>query len=71
MKELMLTTELLFWDAIIPLMKESKIFQWFIRIVYPFVEGLNFVQIAKTLTITCVSGFLLGWLAFYAYYLTK
>ena len=71
MKELMLTTELLFWDAIIPLMKESKLVQWFIRVAYPFVEGLNFVQIAKTLTITSVSGFLLGWLAFYAYYLTK
>lgn len=71
MKELMLTTELLFWDMIIPLMKQSKITQWIIRVAYPFVEGLNFVQITKTVTITCVSGFLLGWLAFYTYYLSK
>ena len=71
MKELILTTELLFWDTFIPLMKQSKLIQWTIRVAYPFVEGLNFSQIIKTLSITCVSGFLLGWLAFYAYYLTK
>lgn len=71
MKDIMLTTELLFWDTIIPLMKQSKIVQWIIRVAYPFVEGLNLNQITRTLAITCISGFLLGWLAFYTYYLTK
>jgi len=71
MKELLLSTELIFWDRFIPLMKQSSLVQWIIRVAYPFVEGLNLKQIIKTLTITSVSGFLLGWLAFYTYYLTR
>ncbi|MDO9087881.1 MAG: hypothetical protein Q7U53_16865 [Anaerolineaceae bacterium] len=71
MKALILDTEIIFWDTLIPLMKQSKIIQWFIRIGYPFVEGLNFIQIVKTLSITCISGFALGWLAFFTYHLSK
>ena len=71
MKELILTTELRLWDTLIPLMKQSKLIQWFLRVIYPFVEGLHFRQIIKTVTITCLSGFLLGWVAFYTYYLTR
>ena len=71
MKEIILNTEIIFWDNFIPMMKQSKFVQWFIRIVYPFVEGLNLSQIIKTISITCISGFILGWLAFYTYYLTK
>ena len=71
MKEIILNTEIIFWDSFIPLMKQSKIVQWFIRVTYPFVEGLNFAQVIKTISITCISGFVLGWLAFYTYYLTN
>lgn len=71
MKELILTTELRLWDTLIPLMKQSKLIQWFLRVIYPFVEGLHFKQIIKTVAITCLSGFLLGWIAFYTYYLTR
>jgi hypothetical protein len=71
MKTLILDTEIIFWDTLIPLMKQSKIIQWFIRIGYPFVEGLNFIQIVKTLSITCISGFVLGWLAFFTYHLSN
>ncbi|GEM_PF-1885158 len=71
MKEILLNSELIFWDTFIPVMKESKVIQWFIRVLYPFVEGLKINQIVKTLAITCVSGFVLGWLAIYTYYLTR
>ena len=71
MKEIILNTEIIFWDNFIPMMKQSKIVQWIIRITYPFVEGLKFTQVIKTISITCISGFILGWLAFYTYYLTN
>ena len=71
MKELILHTEIRFWDTFIPMMKQSKLIQIFIKFFYPFVEGLKLEQILNTLTITCISGFLLGWIAFYTYYLTR
>ena len=71
MKEIILHTEIRFWDALIPMMKQSTIIQKFIKFLYPFVEGLRIEQIIKTLSITCISGFILGWLAFYTYYLTR
>lgn len=71
MKELILTTEIQFWDTVILLMKQSKFIQLLLKFVYPFVEGLRFDQIIKTISITCISGFVLGWFAFYTYFLTK
>lgn len=71
MKELFLTTEIRFWDSFIPMMKQSKLIQFFIKFLYPFVEGLKIEQVVKAISITCISGFLLGWLAFYTYYLTR
>lgn len=71
MKELILHTEIRFWDTLIPMMKQSTLIKWIIKFFYPLVEGLKFEQIIKTISITCISGFLLGWLAFYTFYLTR
>jgi hypothetical protein len=71
MKNFLYRLEIAFWDIFLPLMINSRPVKWIIRLVYPFVEGLNIRQIITALAITSMSGFFIGWLAIYTYMIIK
>lgn len=65
MKTIIQNTEVFFWDTITNMMSQSILIQKAIRIVYPVLQGINPVKLLKTLIITCLSGFVTGWVLYY------
>lgn len=69
MKTLLQNAEIIFWDLITPLMVRSNFVREIIRSVYPVVAVMDWQKTARTLALTSISGFAMGWIIFYAVYL--
>ena len=71
MKNLMQSTEIIFWDVITPLLVRSTFLQKTIRTLYPVVTEMDWNKAGRTFFFTAISGFTAGWVIFYALYLLK
>lgn len=58
--------EIYFWDTLTVIMANSKLIQKIIRIAYPILQGIDFKKFIKAVTISGISGFMTGWLIYYA-----